>query len=207
MGAPAPADRDPPHAAVPVEHLKREALDYLRAQLRDRAPAQLAFEAAFDEAPLEDEGRALVFSFVLRSRTDPQERHYVVVGRTTPNYFPAYDLDPDDAYSLHIGTRFMLELRVAQVDPSEEPPDARTKLRDAVRRAAGEAAAQSEALAGLYRVGDALYAVYRVRLAGEEVYVMGADCPAGFYRLAQWPPQVALRLHLGRLIRAEGRGA
>ena len=61
-------------------------------------------------------------------------------------------------------------------------------------------------MAALFQCEERLFAVYRLTLNGAETaYFMGGDCPPGFYRLTEHPPQVALRLHLGKLIRAEAR--
>jgi hypothetical protein len=191
---------------------ERDALAYLRDQLDDRAPRSLTPEASFAEAPLEDEGPATVFSFDLPAAdaacvtAGASPRHYVVSGSTRPNYFPAYGLDPDDAYSLHIGTRFMLDMQIGLADPADEPSAARDAMCSTVRQVAPDIAIQDESLAALFRASDALYAVYRLRVGGEPVYFLGADCPPGFYRMADLPPQVVLRLHLGKLIRAERSG-
>ncbi|MFQ5806671.1 MAG: hypothetical protein ACE5I3_09495, partial [Phycisphaerae bacterium] len=130
-------------------------------------------------------------------------KHYVAVGETEPNFFPAYGLSPDDAYSFHVGTRFALEMGLQMVDASLEPPGARPLLRAAVRSYAAGAKLEKEELAALFRCEEGLFAVYRLTLDGQDVYCMGADCPPGFYRMTAQPPQVALRLHLGKLIRAE----
>jgi len=199
---------------------RRQAEEYLREQLGTQAPRELGFAAEFDERPLEEEGRVCVFTFdlgvitreaaasaqaTLRRVAAP---HYVVAGATSPNYFPQYGLAADDAYSLHLGTRFMLELGVARADPAEEPPQARDELRTLVGAAASGARIEREELAALFRCGEKLFAVYRLSLEGEgDVYCLGADCPPGFYRLTEHPPQVALRLHLGKLIRTEARDA
>ncbi len=224
---------------------ERQALAYLRQELGDRAPAAITVVASFGERPLEDEGPMTLFAFDLPpvggdcppyagsagNRGTPVDggsteaagaplRHYVVAGETQPNYFPAYGLDPDDAYSLHIGTRFMLEMQIGLADPADEPPQAREAVYAAVRQVAAgvsaaggtavpavpgatDAAAEDVSLAALFRVQGALYGVYRLRVAGEPVYFLGADSPPGFYRLTHLPPQVVLRLHLGKLIRAE----
>ena len=38
--------------------------------------------------------------------------YYVVVGLTEPNYYPAGGLEADDAFVLHLGTRFMLVMGI-----------------------------------------------------------------------------------------------
>ncbi|MCG3126792.1 MAG: hypothetical protein CHACPFDD_01647 [Phycisphaerae bacterium] len=185
------------------------ALDYLHAELGARAPAELLHCAWFDESPLDGEGRAAVFRFSaeVASTFDPRcsspSDFYVVAGRTTPNYFPAYGLDADDAYSLHVGTRFMLEMRVGLIDSAAEPPAARDALRALIAEVAPGANLTRLDLAALFRADDSIFAVYSADIDGERVYVFGADCPPGFYRRPDLPPQAVLRLHLGKLIRAE----
>lgn len=206
--------------------LEGVAREYLARELGPRAPAKLVFEGRFDERPLEGEGAAAIFSFLMSPPSGlkpachdvpPEgELHYVAVGETTPNYFPSYGLPADDAYSVHIGTRFMLELGVSRIDDALEPAGARRRtadvLREAIRGGSAASASVSDVqmideprLAALFRVGDEMHAVYRVRVGEEDVYCMGGDCPAGFYRMTNHPPQAAYRLHLGKLIRAEAR--
>lgn len=193
--------------------LERAALEYLSQQLGERAPRAVRFEAAFDEGPLEGEGRTELFSFDLPGSARPagagcppeDPRHYVAVGQTVPNYFPGYGLDAEDAYSFHLGTRFLLTMEVRRVDPGLEPPGARNAARTFVQAHARHSAVGDPQLAALFRCEDEYFAVYRVEIDGEPIYFMGADCPPGFYRMAQHPPQTALRLHLGKLIRAEAR--
>lgn len=222
-------------SAAPAAHaLYAEALAFLGTHLGERAPQTLTPVGEFDEAPLEGEGRTTLFSFDLpgsspvgggsadgERRAQPAAaapvagsqacaaqaaRHYVAVGCTAPNYFPAYDLTPDQAYSLHVGTRFMLEMELQRVDASLEPPSARETLQRllADRQAVLDGPVE---LAALFRCEDEFYAVYRVSVDGAALYYLGADCPPGFYAMTQFPPQAALRLHLGQLIRREARSA
>jgi hypothetical protein len=203
-----------PH--VPDQHsidLESVARDYLALQLGGRAPERLVPVATFSERPLAGEGPVTIFCFDLPAGTpgtpafggrDP--RHYVVVGQTVPNYFPSYGLDADDAYSLHIGTRFMLEMQISRAEPTDEPPGARETLRKFVQGCNPRAAIGPDELMMLFRCEDRLFAVYRVAVVGRRLYCMGGDLPPGFYDLADHPPQVALRLHLGKLIREEARG-
>ena len=110
---------------------------YLAAELGERAPTELALAAVFDERPLEGEGRTAVLTFELPS--GPLSRsagaaagdplHYVAVGETQPAYYPGYGLSPDDAYSLHVGTRFALVVGLRILPPELEPPTARPALR------------------------------------------------------------------------------
>lgn len=199
-----------------IAEWQREAERYLQEQLGDRAPAALRFEGQFDESPLDGEGLTSLFSFALDAPAAASGcgngsaapgRHYVAVGQTEPNYFPGYELGPDDAYSFHVGTRFMLEMSLQRVDVSLEPPGARDELRRFVERYASGARVEREELAALFRCDEGYFAVYRLALDGHDVYCLGADCPPGFYRMTQQPPQAALRLHLGKQIRAEARRA
>lgn len=193
--------------------IRTAAETYLKSVLGDRAPAMLRSEAEFDERPLDGEGAVRLYSFEVTVGGAPglcetaSARHFVVVGETEPNYFPAYDLTPDQAYSFHIGTRFMLVMELQKIDAASEPPGAREQMRRFVASYARGAALESEELAGLFRCEDAYFAVYRIRLAGSDLYCMGGDGPPGFYEKTQYPPQIALRLHLGNSIRAEAQAA
>lgn len=188
-----------------------EAQAYLERELGARAPKVLSSVAELNERPLDGEGPASVFSFDLPPASPvcapDATRHYVVVGETEPNYYPAYGLDADDAYSLHIGTRFMLGMGIAIVGADAEPPDARDRVRELTALCNPDVPIEDVELGALFRCEDELYAVYVVSLAGRRVYCFGADCPPGFSEMTEHPPQVALRLHLGRLIRREGRDA
>ena len=194
-----------------IEALEAAAVAYLRQQLGDRAPQELRLEGQFDERPLDGEGPTALFSFDLDPAADggganaatTKSRHYVAVGQTEPNFLPAYGLDPDDAYSLHIGTRFMLEMQVQVVDAAYEPPGAREAMEVFAQAYGGGGRPENAELATLFRCEETYFAVYRLTIGGEDVFCMGAGCPPGFYRMTQHPPQVALRVHLGKLIRAE----
>ena len=195
-------------STLDVQAAEQKARQYLTAQLGPRAPKHLRLELELAESPLETEGPALIFSFELGEPGEcapASRRHYVCAGQTEPNYFPAYGLEPDDAYSVHVGTRFLLEMEVQKVEEGLEPPGARQRLDEFVANYARGAARTATSLAGLFRCGDEYFAVYRVGLNGADYYCMGADCPPGFYALVDHPPQAALRLHLGKLIRAEAR--
>lgn len=187
-----------------------EARAYLERELGARAPGTLTLVAEIAEQPLDGEGAVSLFAFDLPPTgaacgRNADARHYVVVGETTSNYFPAYGLSPDDAYSLHVGTRFMLGLEIALADPCAEPPTAREDVRRFVGLCNPDVPIEGLELAAIFRCAEELYAVYVVSLGGRRVYCFGADCPPGFSELTQHPPQVALRLHLGRLIRREAR--
>lgn len=190
------------------EHAARE---YLAAQLQRRAPQRLQFLAAFDEQPLEGEGAVGLFEFEIAPASAAgvcaasDTRHYVVVGQTEPNYSPSFGLEADDAYSLHIGTRFMLTVGVQRLEPKEEPPALRDDVLRFIQGCNPHVEVQSIECELLLRCEEQWFAVYRVRLGGTDVRVVGGDLPTGFYDLADRPPQVVLRLHLGKLIRVEAR--
>src|SRR5262249_38051518 len=152
---------------------EKAAIGYLTEQLGPRAPEYLTLEAEFDEAPLEGEGRTLLLSFNLGPgaqtqggdcATGHEPKHYVAAGETMPNYFPAFDLSPDDAYSFHVGTRFMLEMQLQRVDGSLEPPGARERIHQLVREFAPTAEFEGEELAALFKCDADYFAVYRVRV-------------------------------------------
>ena len=81
---------------------------WLSEQLGDAARQSLEHPTIFQHSPLEGEGAVAVFPFQLQRGSPGDGRHFVVVGRTEPNYYPAYDLTDDEMYSVHLGTRFML---------------------------------------------------------------------------------------------------
>jgi len=190
------------------EQLESDARRYLSQQLGRRAPTQLRFETLFDERPLENEGATALFSFHLEVGSTcgrQRQKHFVAVGQTEPNYFPAFQMDDDDAYSFHVGTRFMLTMRLGLVDAEMEPPGAREAMHRFVESYAAGLTLESEEVAALLRCDEACFAVYRLKLSGAAYYCLGADCPSGFYPVEQLAPQTVLRLHLGRVIRREAR--
>ena len=89
------------------------------------------------------------------------------------------------------------------VGADQEPPAARELMRAVVAQYGGDDPIEREELAALFQCEEGLFAVYRLTIGGQDVYCMGADCPPGFYAMAEHAPQVALRRHLGGLIRAE----
>ena len=180
------------------------ALDYLREQLKDAAPSELTKPKLFERSPLEGEGATVVFEFTADIADRGAERHFVVVGQTEPNYYPAYGLDADETFSLHVGTRFMLVMGVAQCGPSEPGDyDAQADARAIVGRIAHEAAVEDVTIAATFDVEGEPHAVLRCKVAGESVYIFGRDAPPGFSRWTNLPPQVVYRLHLGSVLRRE----
>ena len=125
--------------------------------------------------------------------------------------FQAAKAAPADGYTLvhmdsfHIGTRFLLEMRIQKVENELEPPDGRALLRKIIADAAPNAQVSDLVLAALFRCDEGYFAVYRLLIDGVAHYAMGGDCPPGFYQFVQHPPQTVLRLHLGKLIRAEAK--
>src|SRR5262249_47431415 len=134
-------------------------------------------------------------------------RHFVAVGETTPNYFPSYGFTADDAYSFHVGTRFMLEMEMQRVDESFEPPGARSATTRVIHQLAPSATIERLELAALFKCDADYQAFNRRALDGRALYVAGAVCPQGFYPMTDYPPQTMLRLHLGKLIRTEAKNS
>lgn len=190
------------------DQYEAETLEFLRAQLGDRAPQRVIFEHAFSEAPLEGEGPAAVVSFELAPEAAgpcPGEANdfYAVVGETQPNYYPSYGLTPDDVYSLHIGTRFMLEMGLQRTDNAVAPPEALSAVRGFLIRHVPEDRIKEIEVELVMRGEDAVWVVYRVTIGEQRFFCPAGDCPTGCYEMTEHPPQVALRLHLGKIIRAE----
>ncbi len=182
---------------------RRYALEYLREQIREAAPAELGEATFFRHSPLEGEGATVLFEFRAH-RGEASDRYYVAVGQTEPNYYPAYGLEADDAYSLHLGTRFMLVMGVAQCEAAsgkayDPMPDARA----VVDRVAPSAKIEGLSVAACFDVGGQRHIVLRGKVAGQEVYIMAGEAPAGFSRRVDLPPPVAYRLHLGMVLRSE----
>lgn len=179
------------------------ALDYLNAVLREDAPASLTPVAAFDESPLEGEGKVTVFAFNARIGGNEDEPYYVVAGQTVANYYPQWGLDADQIYSLHLGTRFMLVVEVQQLPTTELPADLEQQVREAVAGVIPGASVADFQPAAAFHAEAQKHAVCRARIDGEDVYIMAADLPIGLYRETHLPPHVVYRWHLGSVIRME----
>ncbi|HKQ48188.1 MAG TPA: hypothetical protein VJZ71_08980 [Phycisphaerae bacterium] len=182
------------------------ALGYLRAQLREDAPGELGVARVFERSPLEGDGAVVVFEFRARRGAAESDQYYVVVGQTEPNYYPAYGLDADEAYSLHLGTRFMLVMGVAQC-VAPEGIDVMAAARVVVDRVAPSAPIEGLTVAACFDVEGQHHVVLRGRVAGQDVYIMAGEAPAGFSRRVELPPQVAYRLHVGAVLRVEAHRA
>ncbi|MFQ5425328.1 MAG: hypothetical protein ACE5F9_15290 [Phycisphaerae bacterium] len=198
----------PPPSSPPAPDTERAwhdyAMGYLAEQFPEGAPAGLTGARFFDDAPLEGEGAVVIYRFTANPGGQTCEDYHVVVGETEGNYYPAYGLDAEDAYHLHLGTRFMLVMGVAQADAeSAADCDAAAEAQRIVDHVApGEPIADAE-VAVAFDVAAQFHAVMRCSIAGESVYLFGEGCPPGFSRRRDLAPQVVYRLHLGRILRRE----
>jgi len=187
-------------ATLTHEQMARE---YLNREFGAETPSTLQAVATFEQHPLEGEGPVTLFSFTASRDGNRPEDFHVIAGETKPNYYTDWGLSPDDLYSVHIGTRFMLVLEVGQL-PLEELPSG---LEEEIALLLGSVApdepiADFRPVAAFDMEGQR-HAVCRLRLADEELYVLGGDLPLGIYRRVDLPPHVIYRLHLGKLIRLE----
>ncbi len=195
-----------------VDDWRGYALAYLSEAVRAAAPAQLENPVVFPRSPLEGEGATAAFEFTAERGGRGPERYYVFVGRTEPNYYPAYDLSVEEAFELHLGTRFMLVMGVAQVDGIESAAvgagaaakyNAMEDARRIVDRVAPGQAISDLSVAATFDVDGKRHAVLRCRIGGEPVYVFGRDGPHGFSRRVNLPPHAAYRMHIGHVLRRE----
>jgi hypothetical protein len=177
-------------------------LAYLAEQLGPASPTSLRPLAIFEDNPLEGEGPVAIFDFEPRRDAERLERSRLVVGRTAPNYYPAYDLDADEAFCLHLGTRFMLVLDVG-LCPVAASYDADADARRILDRIAPRAGLSDVEVAASFKVGDEVHTVLRCKIAGQDAYVFGADAPPGFSKRVHLPAPVAYRLHLGTVLQRE----
>ncbi len=182
---------------------RQQALDYLQRELRNDAPADVEFVAAFTGRPLEREGNMSLFRFTASLGGQAVERYWVVSGQTEPNYYPHWELSPDDVHALHLGTRFMLVMGISSLPLNELPSDLDKNIASFIGSIAPSATVTEIRPVVAFQVEQHRYAVARVFLAGEDVYVFGLDCPPGVDRDVHLPPHVVFRRHLGRAIRLE----
>lgn len=196
--------RQPPDAGN-LDAWREFALAYLRTQWPKDAPSTLESPTVFPRSPLEGEGAVAIFPFATaRVAAGGDPRMYVVVGETEPNYYPAYGLSVDDAFSLHLGTRFMLVMGVGLHESgTSEEYDAVDDARRIVSRVSSSASVEDVRIAAQFNVEEQIHSVLKARVAGREVYILGRDAPMGFVERADLPAPVAYRLHLGRVLRAE----
>ncbi len=180
------------------------ALEYLAHELREAAPTTLSEATLFPRSPLDGEGAVVVFAFeAVRSERDAKQ-FYVVVGRTEPNYYPSQGLSADEAFSLHLGTRFMLVMGIAQAaEPMITAYDPARDARTIVDRISPNAPIEDARIAAAFDVDGQLHTVVACRLAGRDVFVMAGDAPHGIHERTGLPPQVAYRLHIGQVLRNE----
>lgn len=194
----------PPEAGN-LDAWRAVALAYLRAQWPNDAPTALDAPTVFPRSPLEGEGAVAIFPFATaRVAAGGDPRMYVVVGATEPNYYPAYGLSVDDAFSLHLGTRFMLVMGIGQHEAGAgDDYDAVDDARRIVSRVSSTAPVTDVRIAAQFNVEGQIHSVLKARVAEREVYILGRDAPMGFVERADLPAPVAYRLHLGRVLRAE----
>lgn len=196
-----------------LDEWRNYALSYLAEQLGAAAPKTLVNPTLFPRSPLEGEGPTVLFEFTADRSERGEQPHHVVVGKTEPNYYPAYGLSAEEAFDLHLGTRFMLVMGVALMKetPTEQSPgdssetayDAAADARGIVDRVAPGAAIDDLIIAAMFDVDGEFHSVLRCRVADEPVYIMGRDAPPGFSRRVDLPAQVVFRLHLGHVLRHE----
>lgn len=190
-----------------IARWREVAMDYLREQLREDAPAALGEMTYFERSPLEGEGQTFIFEFMAARGAPDVSRYAVVVGDTEPNYYPAEDLTAEELFELHLGTRFMLVLGVSMVPHAEaridDQYDMHLDARQIVARVAPDAVLSELEPAATFRVGEELHTVLRCRLNGQPIYIMGRDAPLGFSARTHLHPHVAYRLHLGHVLRRE----
>lgn len=204
-------DPSPQH----IDDWRRFAQAYLAEQFQADAPASLGGAAIFEASPLEGEGPTIVFDFVASRGAAIDERFYVVVGRTEPNYYPAFGLSHEEAFCLHLGTRFMLVLGVARrpvahgdatrraADRHDFDPE--REARAVVNRVSPDAVIEDLQMAAAFDVEGRTYAVLRATVDGRATYIFAGDAPPGFEERTALPPHVAFRLHLGRVLRLESQ--
>lgn len=188
------------------------ALAYVREHFGAAAPSTLGDHQLFEWSPLEGEGATVIFRFEADRSGNGVQSYYVVVGETEPNYYDGKNLDFDEAYSLHLGTRFMLVLGIGQVTdepeslgPDDKPYDLERDARLIVDRVSPQAPIRNVSLAALFDVGGERHAVIRAQVADQDVYIMGRDAPLGFSLRTDLPAPLAYRLHIGGVLRKEPR--
>lgn len=186
------------------------AVAFVREHFGDSAPLTLGEHHLFPLSPLDGDGPTLVIRFDADRSGSGSQPYYVVVGQTEPNYYDGDKLSFEEAFSLHLGTRFMLVLGVAQVKneketqgPDDKPYDVEKDARLIVDRVAPASPLTDVSLAALFDVGGERHAVIRARIADLEVYIMGRDAPFGFSLRTDLPAPLAYRLHIGGVLRTE----
>lgn len=196
--------RDSQSESASLNELAHSAIEYLKVQLGASAPQSLDPGTVFPDSPLDGEGKTAIFPFECNHGASQDRRYFVVVGNTQPNYYPAYGLSIEEAFELHLGTRFMLVIGVAQRFPTADDDfDIQREARRVVDRIAPNIPIEDLELATSFDVDGRLHAVLRCQIAGRPVYVMAGETPPGFVEKVQLPPQVAYRMHIGHVLRNE----
>ncbi len=180
------------------------ALAYLAEAMRESAPSVLGNAAIFPSSPLEGEGAVAVFEFEAQRSSLDAKRFFVTVGQTEANYYPAYDLTSDEAFSLHLGTRFMLVLGIGQATATQlASVDAALAAKVVVNRVSPDLSVGDARVAAAFDVDGELHLIVSCRIGGRESYVMSGEAPPGIYERPTLPPQVVYRMHLGQVLRTE----
>lgn len=178
---------------------RESALDYLRQVLGDATPSSLVEIGRLKQSPLEGEGALTAFAFSAAVGGDETRQYVVVAGETEPNYYPAWNLSPDEYLRLHLGTRFMLVMQIAQV-PHEDTFAALQDMRGQLGGAVPGQPIEPLSAAAAFALDDQRHLVARCRIGAEPVYLLGGDLPLGIYRQVDLPPHVIYRLHLGTIL-------
>lgn len=182
---------------------EQKARAYLDAQFPGGAYEHLTPVASFDESPLEGEGPATLFAFTARPAGEP-EPFVVIAGGTQPNYYPSWNLSSDEVYDLHIGTRFMLVMEIAQSPLEELPPNFTEWATTVIGGALPGHAIEDVSPTAAFRLEAQTHVVVGARVSGQPIRaVLGGELPLGLSDRADLPPHVLYRMHLGRVIRAE----
>ncbi len=179
------------------------ALAFLRDQLGPCAPSRLEHALTVHEEPLEGEGPTSLFRFDAAPDGGSPQRFWAAAGVTEPNYYPDWGLSADEMYSVHVGTRFMLVMEVAQALAEQVPDAAFEWFTEFLRRVAPAARVSNERVLAAFVVEDQMHVVAEAYLDGESVIAVGYEAPPGIYRDAQLPPHVIFRRHMGIVVRRE----
>ncbi len=178
---------------------REAALDYLRRALGAAAPAALVEIGRLKQSPLEGEGAITAFAFSAAVGGGTVEQYVVVAGDTEPNYYPVWNLSPDEYLRLHLGTRFMLVLQIAQL-PHDPEAAALADMRGQLAGVVPGQPVEDLAAAATFGLDRQRHVVARARIGPEPVYLLGGDLPLGIYRQVELPPHVVYRLHLGTVL-------
>lgn len=201
---------DQPPSLASLDAWRIFALTYLREHFGDTTPSALNDHRLFPSSPLDGDGATVLFRFDADRAGDGPQPYYVAVGLTESNYYDGTAIDFEEAFSLHLGTRFMLVLGVAQIPdapeslgPDDQPYDLERDARLIVDRVAPDASLEKIELAALFDVAGERHAVIRALVAGAPVYIMGRDAPMGFSQRTDLPAPVAYRIHIGTVLQQE----